>query len=619
MDTKLNVELNIEGTTIEHFNSFILRQAFNEHHYFELRYNNDQMGQPGLISLDNCKDYVGKNLTAQFGVEGGSQQTFTGKVTKVELAQSHGYHGVVIVSGFSPSILIDRGPDMGSYLAKDLSEIIRQATQDAPSNDLSIQLNPARKAPIDYIIQYRESDFDFLNRLSAEYYEWFYYDGVQLNFGKPDQDPDEVQLVYGRDVQSLQYGMTVAPLKYNRFAYNPSMDELLQSESTASAGGQPDQSFAVGASNNVYSKVFNQPTAIRIDSQSDMDSLVSNEAQALVGDLVRISASATNPQIKLGGVVDISMSLQQGVGDFSTQSLGKFLVTSVNHQMDGLGHYYSSFDGIVSGTQRISVPEYRKPEPDFQLADVIDNNDPQKQGRIKVKFKWTCGCNDTTEWLRVVSPNAGNGDKGSNRGFLVIPEIGDQVVIGFEEGNIARPVVLGSVYNGKTANSGQINNSSLKTMTSRMGSILQFNDIEHTILLQTSSGNSVKVDEKNGAINILTATVVNVNAGETINVTSGTSMSFSTKKISVNGSESIDIQSPKITMGSIGGKQPTQTIEIMGKAVTVQGDDSLTQGAKDVTVSSSEKNITLNAKTNIEAAAVSMTKITGGQVEINQS
>ncbi|TDW96814.1 type VI secretion system Vgr family protein [Dinghuibacter silviterrae] len=569
MDTKMNIDLSIEGTTIAHFNSFTLKQAFNEHHYFELRFNHDQMGEPGMITLEDSKGFMGKNLTIQFGVDGGgAQQTFTGKVTKVELAQSHGYHGIIIVSGFSPTILIDRGPDMGSYLAKDLSTIVRQATQDAPSNDLRISLNPSRTGPIDYIIQYRESDFDFINRLSAEYFEWFYYDGVQLNFGKPAQQANDVQLTYGRDLHALQYAMQVAPLKYKKFAYQPLEDQLLSSESNAPQGGQPDLSYAVQASNTVYSKVYSQPTPIRIDSKSDIDSHVQNESSALVSDLLRISGGGNNPLVQLGGTVNVDMSVRQDA-DFTTQNLGRFLVTTVFHQFDGLGHYYNSFEAVVADTQHIPVRSYQKPEPDLQLGIVLDNNDPKNQGRVKVTFKWDCTSNDPTEWLRVASPNAGKGDAGSNRGFMVVPEVGDQVVIGFEEGNIARPVVLGCVYHGNNVDSSGFTNSNTKAMTSRKGSTLTFNDASHALNLQTTAANTLQILEQQGAMSLTAAkSVLHQSGNNTILVHS------EDNSITLTADTTITLTSGKgsITIHKDG------TISIKGEIVTVEAKNNHIKG-----------------------------------------
>jgi type VI secretion system secreted protein VgrG len=176
-----------------------------------LSFNHDQIENTNNITLEKSKDFIGKNLNIQFGRGDDYENQFIGKITKVEIAQSHGFRDDIIISGFSPSILIDRGPDLGSYLAKDLQTILQQATADAPQNDIGFNFKPTYTSPIDYIIQYRESDFDFINRLSAEYHEWFYYDSVKLNFGKP-ANLTEVPLIYGRDLHSMQYGLQIAPL-----------------------------------------------------------------------------------------------------------------------------------------------------------------------------------------------------------------------------------------------------------------------------------------------------------------------------------------------------------------------------------------------------------------------
>ncbi|RWX00578.1 hypothetical protein [Flavobacterium cerinum] len=144
------VKINVEDKQILHFNSFQLQQQFNQHHYFELRFNHDEIGLPSLINLDNSRDFVGKTLTASFGYGNDRVQDLAGLVTKVELAQNHGYHGFQVVSGYSPTILIDRGQDLDSYLDKTLYEIVNLATNGTPKNDLRFAINATRKAPIDY-------------------------------------------------------------------------------------------------------------------------------------------------------------------------------------------------------------------------------------------------------------------------------------------------------------------------------------------------------------------------------------------------------------------------------------------------------------------------------------
>jgi len=604
MEKKLITEINIEDKAITHFASFSLKQAFNAHHYFELRFNHDQMGLPGMISLNDSRDFVGKTLTASFGYDAGALQEFTGLVTKVELAQSHGYHGVLIVSGYSPTILIDRGPDLGSYLDKDLNSIVNLATSDVPSNDIKIVANAARKEPIDYLIQYRESDFDFLNRLSGEYHEWFYYDGKQLNFGKPD-DQKEVALVYGRDVQNLQYAMEIAPIKNKRFAYNPKQDEMLQSESSGVSDGSPDLSHAIQVSNTMYSKTFNQPALIRVDNSNDIKSHVQNEEKAHISNLLKVNASGDNAALGIGSIAEITMSIRKELS-FSTESLGKFLITTINHDIDGTGKYYNTFEGVVATTERLSVKNYTKPNPDMQLADVIDNADPQGQGRIKVKFKWECKTNDVTEWLRVITPDAGSSDKVSkNRGFVFIPEIGDQVALTFEEGNIARPIVLGSVFHGKSGSGGSASNNS-KSLTSKSG---------HTLTMDDGAGMVMK-DKDSNFIELDGAGKAVFETKESILIKCGESSIFMDKtgKIIIKGKDILTLgenigNSAKTSIGiGVGPEDGTPTSGIGIEAQTLDiGTKTLSMsGETEANLASKKINVGGESETNISSGTINL-------------
>lgn len=74
-------------------------------------------------------------------------------------------------------------------------------------------------------------------------------------------------------------------------------------------------------------------------------------------------------------------------------------------------------------------------------ARVIDNHDPHNQGRIRVQYYWQ---QDTqTTWVRLLTPHAGAG-----RGMLFLPELGEEVLICFEEGDVERPYAVGSLWNG---------------------------------------------------------------------------------------------------------------------------------------------------------------------------
>jgi type VI secretion system secreted protein VgrG len=602
MKKQFKVSISIDGEPINQFTSFLLEQKFNSHHVFTLRYNLYMAGVPKTVSLDQSRDYIGKNLTIQFGNLGEDENIFVGTVTRVEFVQSHGYLGEIELTGYSPTILIDRGPDIGSYLNQDLTSIIKKATNDVPDNDLSISINNVKPEPIDYLIQYLESDFEFLNRLSSQYHEMFYYDGVKVQFGKPNKFK-EVKIVYGRDLHTIQYGMNVAPLNYRKFSYNSVHDQIFSSQPKSGSAGSQDLSHAISASKMVYSKVYSQPLHVRIDNQKDIDSFVQNEQSGLISQLVKLSGSGDNPYVGIGRVLDISMSQREEVS-FVTTDFGKFLVTGISHHIDGVGHYHHTFEAIPADSEHIAV-ESPLPLADIQVATVLDNNDPLKQGRIKVKFNWDCTNNDPTEWLRVVTPNAGQGVRGTNRGFFAIPEEGDQVLIGFEEGNVARPIVMGSVYNNSNVDSSKQIQNHLKSITTRSGHLIEFDDHNDSQGIRIT-------DIRNNVIHIDTST-------DSITITALENMTLNAKNMKINVEEDLNVQVGKDMRTQVSqnntqntgkhhslqantiGEQAKATIDVKAKKITETADE--------VQINSNSENMTLYSGKSVLSKSVEKNKL----------
>lgn len=121
------------------------------------------------------------------------------------------------------------------------------------------------------------------------------------------------------------------------------------------------------------------------------------------------------------------------------------------------------------------------------VARVLDNNDPIDAARVKVQFPWETESNGSG-WVPVVTPHAGGG-----RGIYFMPEIGDEVLIAFEQGDPNRPVVIGSLWNGVD----QPPNEGLH------GDEQASNDIKRIV---TKSGNRIVLDDTEGKETIVVAT-----------------------------------------------------------------------------------------------------------------
>ena len=196
------------------------------------------------------------------------------------------------------------------------------------------------------------------------------------------------------------------------------------------------------------------------------------------------------------------------------------------------------------------------PLAETQMATVLSNADPQGKGRVRVRMNWqTDGMQ--TGWVRVMTPDGGSSsDVKCNRGFVFIPEVGDQVLLGFRHGDPARPYVMGSLFNGVTGSGGFAANHK-KSLTTRSGSTVTFDDTAHTILLQTTRANKIFVDELNGTITISSAEEVNVNT-KNVNINASENMNVNVgKNLELNVGENTNVSIGGDKNVSIGGEKTT--------------------------------------------------------------
>jgi uncharacterized protein involved in type VI secretion and phage assembly len=132
---------------------------------------------------------------------------------------------------------------------------------------------------------------------------------------------------------------------------------------------------------------------------------------------------------------------------------------------------------------------------------VTNNKDPEKMGRVKLKFPWLSDT-DESDWARMAVPMAGN-----DRGFFFLPEVDDEVLVAFEQGNSRFPYVLGVLWNGKDKPplKNEDGKNNLRVIKSRSGHIIRLNDEEgnETIEIVDKSGkNQIVIDTTKNAITL---------------------------------------------------------------------------------------------------------------------
>ena len=384
---------------------------------------------------------------------------------------------------------------------------------------VQLELNPEFKETKDFICQYEESDFDFIRRLAHQYQEWMYFDGTKLIFGKPRKLADPIRLEYGTTLSSLDIGLQTLARSEQVFSYHSGADREMQRMTPDLAYGHDKLAGeAFRASLGMFSKPARQHALPRISNETELVNYMGRKQAAETAETHYITAESQVPTLRVGSVVSLYSSFLERVGNLSEESLGDFIIIEITHEVSQGSYYKNRFKAIPATIKALPSPKVRMPLAETQMATVLSNADPEGKGRVRVRMNWqTDGMQ--TGWVRVMTPDGGSSsDVKSNRGFVFIPEVGDQVLLGFRHGDPARPYVMGSLFNGTTGGGGGQGNK-CKSLTTRSGSSLKLDDSKGSVTLHDKGGVSMTFDGAgNATLNSNTSHTINAGSNVSINV-----------------------------------------------------------------------------------------------------
>ena len=490
-----------------------LIQHTNAHDEFTIIVNDTAIDDFKGQVMKNSQELLGQNITIHFHQYGSVIYTFRGIIAHIcnKKNQGGGY-GKLHISGYAPSIVLDGGKTCQSYENKTLPEIIKEATEEYPQeSQIHIEglINNEEKIP--YTVQYNESDYQFIQRLAKRYGEFFYYNGTQFIFGSRAQKT--ITLYEGGDLREVEFDLLLKPQKFNYLSYNSQMTrtEVKGSEQTETQYKEnPFQFTAIKASEKVFAKTTDQtygalPDEFRGDYLKDA---VQREKESRE-QLMQVRGRSRNPHVHIGCFVKLI--------DINGLPMETYRVIDVTHYQ-GEGIYYNEFVAIPDVFVAYYYDEQALPKAEQQPARVIDNNDPEGWGRVCVQFIWQEKYQAKTPWIRVVQPHAGGG-----KGFYFIPEIGEEVLVDFEDQNAERPFVVGSHYNGKEYSPFHNTNNDIKAIQTRSGHKLIFTEDE-SILLSDKNGNTLRFDTQGKNIEISAPESISLCAGKDINLSAGNNL-----------------------------------------------------------------------------------------------
>ncbi|AUB42179.1 hypothetical protein COO91_08286 [Nostoc flagelliforme CCNUN1] len=433
-------------------------------------------------------------------------QLIEGEITGIEVKFVAPSTAHIIVRGYDRSHRLHRGRYNRSFSNCTDTDIVRKVAQEA---GIRIGQLDASGVSHEYVFQENQTNMEFLRERAAKIgFELFMQD-KKLYFRKP-KSKDFLLLEWLHNVMSFDVRVTsaeqVSSVQVNSWDYSnkklitgtASKEQLV----TVTGNGH-------GSSTSNKFKMQQPPKMIVVDQPVDTLKEAEQMAQALCnelgGEFVTADAKAMgNPKIRPGKIVKLE--------NMGTRYSGDYYVTETCHHYIQ-GNYTTGFTvrGLREGSLLSTLPPktHLQPGQTLLVGLVTKNNDPKGLGRVKVKFP-TLTMGHESNWARVVGLGAAN-----QRGFYCLPEINDEVLVGFEHGDIHRPYIVGGVWNGKdktvetVANTVKNRKVRVRTIKTRTGHTIQFVEEDDKrskagIYIKTSGGHRIDINDSQKFIEIKT-------------------------------------------------------------------------------------------------------------------
>lgn len=587
MALQSTTNIYIGGNEIATFKRFVLHQQLDSHHMLELVCRMDVLEDLSMNLGESSKNFLGETLTIQVsaldGFVGYKTLEFKGVVTQIKTIK--GYEASsgdeIVIKAQSPTFLADDGPHYASYNDVSLSEILDKTFRDYDTSKLELLVQPNNDSSLHYSVQHNESAYDYASRLAAMYGEWFYYNGKQLVFGTPNTE--ELNLTYGFDLKEYNLSLLPQSHNYKYYATDYLQDEIHEKDAKdITAGTDGYNGFVSNKANAIYNKETKVWHNHYSDSQSKqrLDASIELQKKAIEIKQVQLNGVSDNPGVALGSIVVV-----EG---------GRYRVTKTTHTNSENGNYNNRFEAITAefdAYPNTSINAF--PKSETQTAIVVENSDPEGLGRIKVQFPWQRIVDETTPWIRIVLPHAG-----VDKGFHFVPEIGEEVLIGFEGGNAEHPYMLGSLYNGsEKPDSWKTDGNDIKAIRTRSGHTIEFND--------TNGAESITIIDKNSN------TIYIDSANNNIDISANETMTLSANNIKIKANENIDMVAGKDFTKSI-----AENYNVMTKNNTLIVEENLSTDAKkqvnvadEITLSSNKENLTLTSGKTVDVQSKEKVKL----------
>jgi Rhs element Vgr protein len=420
------------------------------------------------------------------------------------------------------------------------------------------------------LIQYYTTDWDFLLTRAEANGMWVVTNQNTVSVKSFKSASSSVTYTYGLDVYAFDAGMDARRQLANVSAQ--SWDYQTQSMLTASAAkpSMPSQGnlSAAQLASATAPSAFVLSTTAPIE-QTPLTSWASAQ-------LARSSYSTLKCMVKVLGTSSLLPGQVITLAGMGNRFNGDAFVSRVE-QYIGNGNWYTVLHTGIDDNWFVDKVRATAPPASGLLPGVRGlvngtvkaiTKDPANETRVQVNIPVIQASGDGV-WARLVNTYATSGT-----GYFWMPEIGDEVIVGFLNDDPGYPIILGSVYSSQKAPPlTPDDQNSIKAIFSKSKMNVTFDDQNVILTLQTPNANKIIFSDKDKSI-----TIQDQNSNKIVMSSSGVAIN-SPKDISLTADGNVTINGTQgVTIKSTAGVdiQATQALSAKGLSVAISADTQLT-------------------------------------------